>query len=304
MIMSPQQLHGPRKMSNQNSTQDDFLLGRTLIDDTVRTAERDMVLPVLLAAAKAYQLGLDGLTSGQLYRAIEPLVSLSPQDMAPGRSDRKNVSALLHTFRNAFSHELFDGLLVEVKFEQAGRQQEGYRITEKGVESLLKGLLSESPDLRTGDVMTVVPGQSRILEDMVSRQILFRLSELQPNSSARAVSTSNLRKDVRAELPLSLMDIQILNNRKDTHFDQVFRNSLRAIRPLMNYGLIERTELGYKITDKGRLIVLDMIMEKVSTPNFGVAPNPRLAFQAEVDSTLTKHATKVEARRSALRGPR
>lgn len=291
-------------MSNQNTTQDDLLLGRTLVDNTVRTAERDIVLPVLLAAAKADQLGLPGLTSGQLYQAVEPLVSLSPQDVAPGRSDRKNVSALRHTFRNAFSHGLFNDLLTSVEFEQAGRRQEGYQITDQGREFLLEGLLANSPKLRSGDSMTVVAGESRILEDMVSRQILFRLSELQPTSAARAVSPSALRKDVRAELPLSLLDIQILNNRKDTHFDQVFRNSLRSIRPLMKHNLIERDELGYKITDKGRLIVLDMLLEKVTPPNFGVAPNPRLAFQAEVDSTLTKHATKVEARRSALRGPR
>lgn len=290
-------------MSNHTTPQDGLLLGRTLVDNTVRTAERDIVLPVLLAAAKADQLGLPGLTSGQLYRAVEPLVSLSPADLAPGRSDRKNVSALKHTFRNAFSHGLFDGLLARVEFDQAGRTVEGYQITDAGREALLAGLLSNAPATRNDDVLTVVNTQSRILEDMVSRQILFRLAELQPTSNSRPVPTATLRKDVRAELPLSLLDIQILKNRKDTHFDQVFRNSLRAIRPLMKHGLIERTEIGYKITDKGRLMVLDMLLEKITPPNFGVAPNPRLAFQAEVDSTLTKHATKIEARRSALRGP-
>lgn len=291
-------------MSNQNTASDDLLLGRTLVDETTRTAERDLILPVLLAAAKADQLGLAGLTSGQLYRAVEPLVSLSPQDRAPGRADRANVSAFQHTFRNAFSHGLFANLLNDVSFEQAGRTEKGYQISDKGREALLKGLLTDSPDLRTSEVLTVVPGESRILEDMVSRQILFRLSELQSDSNARPVSPSNLRKDVRAELPLSLMDIQILNNRKDTHFDQVFRNALREIRPLMKHALIERTDVGYKITDKGRLIVLDMLLEKLTPPNFGVAPNPRLAFQSEVDLTLSKHAEKVEARRSTLRRPK
>lgn len=290
-------------MSNNNDKPDDILLGPTLVDDKVRTTERDMLLPVLLAAAKADQMGLPGLTSGQLFQAVAPLVSMSPADLAPGRSDRKNVPAIKHTFRNAFSHGLFDSLLNSVEFEQAGRKVQGYQISEQGREALLSGLLSNSPPIRDNDAMTVVPGESRILEDMVSRQILFRLSELQPTSKSRPVSTAQLRKDVRAELPLTLMDIQILRNRKDTHFDQVFRNSLRQIRPLMKFNLIERNELGYKITDKGRLLVLDMLLEKITPPPFGVAPNPRLAFQAEVDTTIVKHVNKVEARRSALRGP-
>lgn len=285
--------------SSPAQDQPDLLLGRSLIDPSARTAEKDLVLPILLAAAKADQIGLAGVTSNQLYRALVPLVSLSPADVAPGRADRKNVTALQQTFRNAFSHGLFDGLLDQVKFEQAGQTVDGYRITPAGRSRLLESLLVDAPELRTDEVLTVVAGPSRIMEDMVARQILVRLAELQRGDNAKPISITALRKDVKAELPLSLLDIQILKDRSDTRIDQVIRNVI-SHNTLTKNGLVNRDSRGLLITDKGKTLVLEMILEKMSPPNFGVSPSPRVEFQASVDLTLNEQTKKIETRRSKL----
>lgn len=288
--------------SDTTAVQDDLLLGRSLIDPQARTAEKDLVLPILLAAAKADQIGLAGVTSSQLYRALMPLVSLSQADLAPGRADRKNVTALQQTFRNAFSHGLFDGLLDAVQFDQAGQAQEGYRITPRGRSRLLESLLADAPELRTDEVLTVVAGPSRIIEDMVARQILIRLAELQPGDKAKPIAITALRKDVKSELPLSLMDIQILKDRSDTRIDQVIRNVI-SHNTLTKNGLVKRDERGLLITDKGKTLVLEMILEKMPPPSFGVAPSPRVDFQAVVDLTLAEQTKKIDARRSRIGRP-
>jgi hypothetical protein len=280
--------------------QDDLLLGRSLIDPQSRTSERDLVLPILLAAAKAEQIGLEGETSSQLFRALVPLESVSDADRAPGRADRKNVSTLQQTFRNAFSHGLFDGLLDPSKFEQAGQTQEGYRISLRGMAKLLEILLQDAPELRKDEVLTVVPGATRVIEDMVARQILVRLAELQAGEDPRAISITALRKDVKSELPLSLMDIQLLKGRNDTRIDQVIRNVI-SNNTLTRPGLVTRDPKGLIITDKGRAVVLDFFLETMSPPDFGISPTPRVEFQARVDLTLAKHAEKIEARRSKPR---
>lgn len=287
------------KNTKVSSSENDLLLGKSLVDSANKTTEKDLVLPVLLAAAKADQIGLQGVTSEQLYRAIVPLVNLSPDDLSQGRRDRKTVSALQQTFWNSFSHGLFDGLLDKVEFEQAGKKTKGYRVTPDGCARLLQELLSDAPELRNDEVLTVVPGGARIMEDMVARQILLRLAELQSGENAKPVSITALRKDVKAELPLSLMDIQILKDRSDTRIDQVIRNII-SHNTLTKSKLVERDARGLMITRDGLELALHMILKNVPVPNFGISPTPRVEFQESVDLTLAQEAEKVQERRARV----
>ena len=132
---------------------------------------------------------------------------------------------------------------------------------------------------------------------MVARQMLVRLAELQHGENPHPISMNALRKDIKAELPLSLLDIQILKDRSDTRVDQVIRNVI-SHNTLTKSGLVSRNERGLLITDKGRLIVLEMILDKMSPPNFGISPTPRVEFQASVDLTLAEQAKKIEKRKS------
>lgn len=266
-------------MTNQNNQSNETLLGDSLVSQKVKTSERDLILPVLIAAAKADQIGYEAVTSAQLYKAISPLISISQEDEELSRRDRKNVTRLQQTFRNAFSHGLFKDYLDKVTFLDKGIEIEGYTINKNGKTFLLNNLLANAPSLRSDDKnIEPVRESGRILENMVAKQILLRLAELQPLENKQSIPINSLRKDIKSELPLSKEDLEILSGRADTRIDQVIRNVI-SHNKLTKNGFVTRDDQGLLITDRGRVAVLDMILEKVPLPNFGIANTMAANFE-------------------------
>ena len=277
----------------------DSLLSDTATSPDSPVREQDMVFPILMALSLAKKDGHGPVPSGNLFSAVEGIFELSPADLAPGRSDRPNVSRLLQTFRNARSHGLLDGLVAEKPLKnldalKGAASAVGFEITARGERRLLDELMSDTPATSGG--LEVSEGAQRQTERQVAIMLLSTLAERQPYSAGRknkALSMAELRPLVKERLPLSSADVTQLKNRSDTKIDQLIRN-VESHNTLTRSGYAKRTDAGYLITNEGRAFLLDVMLSAMPSPDFGLhlkartpAVDPSPALDADPAATPT-----------------
>lgn len=271
----------------------DLLFGESLIDPEQPVLEKDLVFPVLLVLAKADSADHGPVSTYQFYTVFKNLFEMSEDDKEKVRADR-NLSRFKRTVQNLFSHDLL------TKDGWVERQDNGWVITPRGRAQLLDNLLPSEPS-ELGEEMRVVGKGDRIIEAVVGFQVLVRLAELQKNN-ATPVSISQLKKDIKASLPLTVNDLQTLKNRTDPKIDQIVRN-LISHNTLTKNGWCNRNEKGLVITDKGKARVLDYLLEVFPAPDFTFLLHEENKFRSEVNARRSEVAAEAAAARKAKQKP-
>ena len=269
----------------------DSLFGESLLDNERPVQEKDLLFPILLILAKADTEGHGPVTTFQLYSVFKDLFALSEEDE---QVVRRSVTRFRRTLDNVFSHDLLTrDKLVE-------RADLGWEITPRGRAFLLDYMLEPKDPLPNGEMRVSTAGD-RVVESVIAFQMLVRLAELQKSDNT-PISTTQLRKDIKSSIPLSVSDLYPLKNRSDTKIDQIARNVI-SHNTMTKSGWCTRSEKGLTITDKGKARVLDYLLEAFPAPDFGFLLRKDNEFRAQVNTRRAEVATEAAARRKARQKP-
>lgn len=269
-------------------TTNDSLFGDSLFDSDRAVEEKDLVFPILLVLAKAASKNHGPMSTFQLHAVFKDLFELSDEDQ---EIVRRNVTRFRRTLDNVFSHELL------TRDKLAKREADGWSITPRGRAYLLDYML-EPKDPRPDGAMLVLTQGERVVESVVAFQMLVRLAELQKNDTT-PVSTTQLRRDIKSSLPLTVSDLYPLKNRSDTKIDQIVRNVI-SHNTMTKNGWCQRSEKGgLIITEKGKARVLDYVLEMFPAPDFGILLREENQFRAEVNARRAEVAKDAAAARKA-----
>lgn len=269
-------------------TTNDSLFGDSLFDSDRAVEEKDLVFPILLVLAKASSKNHGPMSTFQLHTVFKDLFELSDEDQ---EIVRRNVTRFRRTLDNVFSHELL------TRDKLAKREADGWSITPRGRAYLLDYML-EPKDPRPDGAMLVLTQGERVVESVVAFQMLVRLAELQKNDTT-PISTTQLRRDIKSSLPLTVSDLYPLKNRSDTKIDQIVRNVI-SHNTMTKSGWCQRSEKGgLIITEKGKARVLDYVLEMFPAPDFGILLREENQFRAEVNARRAEVAKDAAAARKA-----
>ena len=274
-------------MTSANNSSD-TLFGTSLLDDEQAVQEKDLVFPILLLLAEASQNKHGPVTTYQMYTAFKNTFAMSPTDNEVVRSDR-NLTRFKRTLQNVFSHDL----LTRDKWIE--RNGEGWEITPRGRAHLLDLITPLHETAPTPGQMNVVEKGDRVIEGMVAIQILSRLADLQKDNQT-PVTLTQLRREVKSMLPLTVADLHPLKNRSDTRIDQVIRNVI-SHNTLTKDGWCTRSEKGLVITDKGKAHLLDYVLQNEKMFDFRFLVREEQEFRAQLFQRRAEVATEAASRR-------
>ena len=270
----------------------DTLFGDSLFDNTHPVEERDLVVPMLLIMAQADRKNHGPVSTFQFTTVLKNLFVMSEEDDKIVKRD--NVTRFQRTLQNVISHDL----LTANKY--ATRKDNGWVITPKGRAHLLNYLLEPKEPL-PGNEMRVIDGGPRVLETTIAFYMLVRLSELQKDNTI-PVTTAQLRRDIKSSLPLSVEDLAPLKNRPDTKIDQVVRNIV-SHNTLTKEGYCTRSKKGLVITQKGKVKVLNNLLEVFPAPDFGFLLSQESQFRISVNTRRQEVAVEAAAARKKKQVP-
>ena len=257
-------------------------------------SENDLIAPALLVLAQADRTGHGPVSTFQLHDALRDAFDFSPEDEELVRPDRPNLTRFLRTVRNLVSHDR----LTAPGF--AVRTDKGFSITPRGRAHLLQFLL-DPRQVAEDAPLTVLENGERVLENTVALQMLHRLAELQWDNK-RPVSTAQLRKDIKALVPLAVQDLAPLKNRSDTKVDQIVRNIV-SHNTLTKNKWATRSDKGFVITNAGKAKVLDILLHVYPQPDFGILLKKENGFRASVNARRAEVASEAAATRRLKQRP-
>jgi len=274
-----------------DATENDSLFGDSLFDPTRAIEEKELVFPILLILAKAANENHGPMTTFQLHSVCKDLFVLSEDDQ---QIVRRSVTRFRRTLDNVFSHDLL------TRDKLAKREGDGWTITPRGRAYVLDYMLEPKDPLPNGEMRVMTQGE-RVVESVVAFQMLVRLAELQKNNT-NPVSTTQLRRDIKSSLPLTVSDLFPLKNRSDTKIDQIVRNVI-SHNTMTKSGWCTRAEKGLVITEKGKARVLDYMLESFPAPDFGILLKEENEFRAQVNARRAEAATEAAAARKLKQKP-
>ena len=243
---------------------------------------KELVIPSLLVLAQAERLGLGPVSSAQLENALRPVLPLSAADKESTPSD--NMSRFGRKVRNLVSsHQtLLNAGLVKQAVAEEGDSRVYVRITPKGQALLFDHMLGMMSDtapavdklLENEPAPRVVEGAPRALERSLVDVALLVLAQTQAINGNKPVSTTLLRRAVKAlpTLQVAPEDTAVLAGRKDTKIDQILRNLLGSHKTLTKNRWARETESGLSITRRGKVRMLEVFLSQFPAPPLNPQP--------------------------------
>lgn len=220
-------------------------------NETIRA--KDIVTPLLIVLAKAEQLNLGPLTSRQLEKAIQPIMTLSKEDMnrTPDR-----VSHFSRVVRNTVSsHKTLENQGMVRSFYFEGDPQVYVQITAKGRKELALIMLESMqylpsiPELKKFSSASEVP-----INENAPRLSRIQLAEFS------LLCLALLEKDVDGPVPINLLRRAVNALPGVQVRPEDARGLTRGYEVLLEYNMARRTSEGLKINARGVYYLLNNLL--------------------------------------------
>lgn len=234
------------------------------VDPKATIRARDVIIPSLMILAQAKRLGMDGLGSREIQKALEPAMVMSEKDRErlPDRTSRFS-----RTVRNALvSHQMLERAGFAVSTKEAGSGRTKLEITEAGqvyffdhMLPMFQGALPPIENLFMKEptplaVEGAPPVRARDLQDV--SLLALALAEA---VNGRPVSPTEVRRVAKGlpTLQVSPEDLEPLPSHKPGRLDRTLRNITSSHNSLVRAGHAKKSEQGLSITPAGKVHLLN-----------------------------------------------